>query len=441
MQTIKPVNTFPEDSENFVVSACLAGEAWRGIGLGLEPKHFSSGVLSLIYETIIKMEADGIPIDIITVSKRLTGIEPHEIVRISNLHYSYTNLEHHVKNVLNGSYLRELKSFTSEVQDEIESVQDVEAYIDQVETSIYDMKAKRVEEKQGRGEILTELMTDFERSLKDGFKPQGITTGFPIFDKQINGLEGGKLYIVAARPSMGKTSLLRNIVQHVSVDLKKPSLVVSAEMTEKELLKCFVFAEAGISIAELIETGAKPTKGQLVKLGEAVKLFNSAPIEIFDKSQPSLAEIRAKARKMKHDGGIGLIAVDYIQLLTSGSSSYSRENEVMKISQSLKAMSKDFDCPVLCLAQLNRGPEQRTGESYGIPRMSDLRESGAIEQDADVVGLLYRKGYYNKEDDSLRNHATLLIEKNRSGSTGPLELSWSPELMRFSESAGDSWLE
>jgi len=270
---------------------------------------------------------------------------------------------------------------------------------------------------------------------------QGISTGYPDLDEMSNGLKPGEMFIIAARPSMGKTSFLMNIVEEVAVNQGRSSLVFSCEMSAQQIVQRVLFSRARFAMSNL-KPGFQITRQELANIQKAAKELADAPLFIDDTPAISIGDVRAKARRKKRDEDIQLLAVDYLQLMRSGSkqAEASREREIAEISAGLKAIAKELQIPVIVLAQLNRGPEQRGG----TPRMSDLRESGSIEQDADMIGLLYRQEYYDDKlgkddhDDQQEDHAglaELVIAKNRNGPTGNLPLTFIKELMRFESRA------
>jgi replicative DNA helicase len=243
------------------------------------------------------------------------------------------------------------------------------------------------------------------------------------------------MFVIAARPSMRKTSLMMNIVEHVCVDLAKPSMVFSCEMSASQLVQRLVFARAKFALNQL-SRGYTPNKGDLQRIQRACGEIAQSKLFIDDTPGISINELRAKARRKKRDEDIQFIAIDYLQLMKSRTkqAENSREREIAEISAGIKGLAKELSIPILILAQLNRGPESRTGKSLGVPRMSDLRESGAIEQDADMVGLLYRSAYYAEdaeEKEAEAGKAELVLAKNRNGETGHIPLTFIAELMRF----------
>lgn len=259
---------------------------------------------------------------------------------------------------------------------------------------------------------------------------KGLSTGFEEWDR-MGGLKPSEMIVIGARPSMGKTACLMNIVEHVCVDGGLPCLVFSAEMSTDAIIDRMIYSRARFSRSQLLR-GYTPNKGDLQRIHRASTEIAAAPLHIDDKSGPSVGYIRAKARRMHREHGIGMIGIDYLQLCKGESKQAinSREREIAEISAGLKALAKDLGIPVVVLAQLNRSVEKR-GKGDGknaLPVMSDLRESGSIEQDADQIGLLWRADYQGEEDTG---EACLINAKNRNGPTGRIPLTFVKELARF----------
>jgi replicative DNA helicase len=234
---------------------------------------------------------------------------------------------------------------------------------------------------------------------------------------------------------MGKTSFMMNIVEHVCIDQGKPSMVFSCEMSAFQIVQRVVFSRAKFATSQL-SRGYTPTKGDLQRIQRAAVETSAAKLFIDDTAGISINELRAKARRKKRDEDIQFIAIDYLQLMKSRTkqAESSREREIAEISSGIKGLAKELKIPIVILAQLNRGPESRAGKSLGVPRMSDLRESGSIEQDADMVGLLYRTAYYaenEEEREAEAGKAELVLAKNRNGETGSIPLTFVADLMRF----------
>jgi len=264
----------------------------------------------------------------------------------------------------------------------------------------------------------------------------GIGTGFASLDTLGVRLRPAEMFVIAARPSMGKTALMMNIVEDVVFRQELPALVFSAEMTQAAILERLLISRAKLKMDD--REDKKITNGELSALRREVENIARSKLSIEDRAPITVGEIRAIARRRHKESPLGLVAIDYLQYVRHASpkSKDSREREVAEISAAIKALAKELSIPVLLLAQLNRGPEARTGSDKGVPRMSDLRESGAIEQDADIVGLLYRPGYYGEtEDERNDGRARLIVAKHRNGQTGTAEMTWIAPQTRFADGA------
>jgi len=261
----------------------------------------------------------------------------------------------------------------------------------------------------------------------------GVPTGFNQLDNLTSGFQNSDLIILAARPSMGKTALALNIARHAAVDANIPVAIFSLEMSKEQLSLRMLCSEARIDSSRL--RGGFFSMEDWHRLTDAAGILSESPIYIDDSASLTAMEIRAKARRLKMDKNIGLIVIDYLQLMQGRASAERRDLEISEISRSLKALAKELKLPVLALSQLNRMLEQRTDKR---PRLSDLRESGALEQDADVVAFIYRDEVYNKEDDNpSRGTAEILLSKQRNGPTGDVHLALLNSFTRFENLASE----
>lgn len=347
-----------------------------------------------------------------------------------------SHFENHLERVIEKYTLRKIIAKCSEAINQAYEQQDeVEALLDEVEQSVFAIREEvQQEESTSMKQSIEDVMDDFKNLMQNGNQVLGIETGYAQLDSMTGGLKPGELFVIAARPSMGKTSFMMNLVEHICLDQKLPTMVFSCEMTTKQIVQRLLFARARFEINTL--KFGKPKSDKLKKINEASRELLHSKLFIDDTANISIAELRTKARRKKRDGDIKAIAVDYLQLMKSSSkqAQQSREREIAEISSGLKAIAKELNIPVIVLAQLNRGPENRTG---GSPRMSDLRESGAIEQDADMIGLLYRTAYYADSEEQRQEQdgvAALTLAKNRNGATGEIPLTFIKGIMRFENS-------
>ena len=347
------------------------------------------------------------------------------------------HFRHHLQHVKDKFILRSIiRSSNEAVAMAYEAPDEVPELLDSVEQSILAIReSAEVAQAATLKQTVEEVMRNFQMLLSKEKVSLGISTGFEVLDQKSGGLKAGEMFVVAARPSMGKTSFMMNIVENICLDQGKPCMVFSCEMSSTQLVQRLLFARAKFAASKLTR-GYTPIKQELERVRNASVQIVNSKLFIDDTAGISINELRAKARRKKRDEDIQFIAIDYLQLLKSRTkqAENSREREIAEISGGIKALAKELNIPILILAQLNRGPEGRTGKSLGIPRMSDLRESGAIEQDADLVGLLYRSKYYAENDEdraALEGKAELVLAKNRNGETGGIPLTFVEELMRF----------
>lgn len=305
---------------------------------------------------------------------------------------------------------------------------DTEGILDFAERSIFEISENKVKPSFF---ALKDILTDTYRAVEEAYENKalvtGVPTGFQDLDQKTSGFQGGDLIIIAGRPGMGKTALALNIARNAARETATPAAVFSLEMSKEQLSLRMLSSEAGVDSTRM--RGGFLSQEDLKKINRAAGVLYDTNLFIDDTPAISVLEIRAKARRMKMEKGLGLIAVDYLQLMKGRSSAERRELEISEISRSLKALAKELSIPVIALSQLNRKVEDRTNKR---PVLSDLRESGAIEQDADVIIFVYREEVYNKQvDPSKMRLAELLVAKQRNGPTGTVNLTFLEEFTRF----------
>jgi len=309
---------------------------------------------------------------------------------------------------------------------------DVKALIDDVEKQVFTVAEDRVRAKDPDiKKQVHDALEAIESLYKNRGQVTGVPTGYKDLDNMTNGLHPSEMIVIAARPSMGKTALAMNIAEHVAVDKQIPVGVFSLEMSSQQLATRLLCSRARVNLQQ-IRNGIMPKSAQL-NLVKAVNEYSTSKMIIDDTAGLSINELRAKSRRMMDKHGLGLIVIDYLQLLRSPSKrgQENRQIEIAEISNGIKALAKELSIPIIVLAQLNRKSEDR---GDGKPRISDLRESGSIEQDADVVGLLYRSAYYAKDEEDRNEKAgesELIIAKQRNGPTGEVPLTFLSEFTRF----------
>ena len=336
------------------------------------------------------------------------------------------NVEYHCRILRDKAILRRLiESATEIVQDAYEaSGGEVDETLDRAEQRIFEIA--QAQERSGFVWIKEILWPTFERIEELQRSPgavTGVPTGFPELDNMTAGFQPGDLVVLAGRPSMGKTAIALNFAQHAAIEAEVPVAVFSLEMSKESLVQRLLCAEGRVDSSRLRRGSLQDDEYQ--RLATAAGLLNTAPVWIDDTPAISALELRAKARRLRAEVDLGLIVVDYMQLMTGPSRVENRQQEISAISRGLKAVAKELGVPVLALSQLSRAPEQRTGDHR--PRLSDLRESGAIEQDADLVLFIFREEVYKSReevelDPTLAGKAELIIGKQRNGPTGGLSL-------------------
>lgn len=392
-----------------------------------------------IYSAILNLYNRSEPIDIITLKAELKSMGKLEAV--GGLEYiaqlpdrvpTTSNVEQYVKIVEEKSMLRSLIKVADEVITlGYDPMQEVENIIDAAEKKIFDVTQKKNQKGYASiKDILVDTFIELEKLYNQKEPITGIPTGFLDLDYKTAGLHNSDLILVAARPAMGKSAFALNIATNAAVRAKVPVAIFSLEMAKEQMTNRILCSEAMVD-SNKVRTG-KIEDDDWAKLAAASGELSESGIYIDDTPGISIMEIRAKCRKMKMEKNIGLVVIDYLQLVQGSSKrGASREQEIAEISRSLKILAKEINVPVIALSQLSRAPEQRPDHR---PMLSDLRESGSIEQDADIVMFLYRDDYYN-EDSEKKNIAEVILAKHRSGSTGTVELLWMGNYTKFANIA------
>ena len=410
----------------------------------LTPEHFYLPSHATLFGFLIQLFEGGQEVELVSLVQRLLdrGLldrvgGPAALTDLYTYAPSPGHFRHHLQHVKDKFVLRSIIQNSNEaIAQAYDAPDEVAALLDTVEAKILAIREgsetnKAITIKQSVEEVLLQ----FQKLIAGEQGAQGISTGFEELDRMSSGLKPGEMFVIAARPSMGKTSFMMNMVEHICMDQGKASMVFSCEMSAFQLVQRLVFSRAKFAISQL-SRGYTLSKGDLQRIQRVALETTAARLFIDDSPGISINELRAKARRKKRDEDIQFIAIDYLQLMKSRTkqAENSREREIAEISAGIKGLAKELGIPIVILAQLNRGPEGRTGKSLGVPRMSDLRESGAIEQDADMVGLLYRTAYYAdsaEEKEAEAGKAELVLAKNRNGATGNIPLTFIAELMRF----------
>ncbi len=388
-----------------------------------------------IFASMYELYNSGKNIDMITVKDELTLRGSLE--KVGNIEYlsslidivpTTSNIDNYIRIVEAKSTTRSMIKTANEIlKMGYSGTEEVDTIIEESEKKIFDVLQNRNSQSYTpMKEILIESFDNLEKLYQNKGRVSGIESGFNDLDAKISGLNAGELIIVAARPAMGKSAFVLNIASHVAGYNNIPTLIFSLEMSKEQMANRILASEAQVDSMK-IKNGNLDSEDWL-KLGETSSKLSEMPLYIDDKAGLTAAELRAKCRKAKLEKGIGLVIIDYLQLMEgSGKHNSSRQQDVSDISRSLKILAKELKIPVIALSQLSRANEGRDDKK---PMLSDLRESGAIEQDADIVMFIHREEYY-KPDTEKKNMAEIIIAKNRSGSTGSIDLAWFGRYTKF----------
>ncbi len=389
----------------------------------------------LIFDVMCRLYENDQAIDGITVAEELERIG--ELEKVGGNDYladllasvaTAANVLYHARIVREKSLLRKLIHTATDIAGEAyEAAEETADILDKAQTRIYAIAENQHE---GGFQPVKDVVPDTFRKIEEAFRNKsdvtGVRTGFSEFDRMTAGLQNSDLVILAARPSMGKTSFALNLAYNVAVKEEVPVAVFSLEMSKEQLVMRMLCSSGGFNNHE-IRRGKVETK-DWPKLTEACDRLSKAPIYIDDTSGISILEMKAKARRLKQQHGIGLVIIDYMQLMSAHGKVENRQQEISYISRNLKGMAKDLDIPVIALSQLSRAVEARGDHK---PMLSDLRESGSIEQDADVVMFIFREEVYKPDDETVQNRATFVIGKQRNGPIGDFELHFHKAFTRF----------
>lgn len=399
----------------------------------LKSEDFYREAHKIIFSVIMELFQKDEPVDMITLIEHLRATEKLDsaggisyITEISNSVPSTANLKAYIKIVAEKSMLRRLIKASNEIIDKSYNGQaEVEGVVDFAQKQVFDISEKRSSSDfEPISVVLERGFLEIERLYNNKGDVTGVPSGFNDLDDMTSGFQSGEMILVAARPSMGKTTFALNLCQHAALRSGKSIVVFSLEMSKEQLAYKLLCAEANVDMLKL-RTGNLDEQ-DWENIARASGPLAASKIYIDDTAGVSIMEMRSKCRRLKIEYGIDMIMIDYLQLM-SGSGEESRQQEVSEISRGIKALAKEMGCPVIALSQLSRAPEQRADHR---PMLSDLRESGSIEQDADLVMFLYRDEYYNKETED-KNIGECIIAKQRNGPVGTVKLAWLGQYSKF----------
>jgi replicative DNA helicase len=429
------------DAERSVLSALLLDpRAFHDVSLELRADDFYHPAHQTVYRALLGIHEEGRPADLITLSEQLNARKQLDqvggtvfLAEIADFAATAANVTHHAKIVRDKAVKRRLAAVATEiVESAFEDAGSADELLDFAESKVFDVsKAQSRSTFQSLHAEMPGTFDYVEAIMNRGGELTGIPTGFRDLDQMTGGLQAGELVVIAARPSMGKTAFALNIARNAAVDHGKKVAVFSLEMTTRSLIIRLLSSEAAIDFSSL-RKGFLPMTDYR-RLQTAADKLTNAEIWIDDSGSLDILEIKAKSRRLHAEHGLDLVVLDYLQLAHAEGRRDRKDLEVAEISKGLKALAKELDMPVIALSQLNRGPEQRDPDKRR-PMMGDLRESGAIEQDADVIAFIYRDVVYNKDTEDPRM-AEIIIEKQRNGPTGTVKLDFEGKFARFQNRA------
>lgn len=437
MQNLGREMPFNQEAEQSVIGSILSN-APACVGDAIEllkPTDFYFAQHAIIFGVIVDLFNENSAIDFVTVGNRLNRDDKLDTVGgIDYLRSIATgvpttrNVVYYSNIVKENSVLRNLIACSNQIADMAYNAADKsDRILEQAEQLIFDVSSNR--EQNDIVPISDILYTSYQQLVEDSQNNGGITglsTGFNELNRRTGGFHGGELILIAGRPGMGKSSFAVNIAEHVSIVDKKAVAIFNLEMPKEQIVNRILCSQALVNSNKIRTGDMEPDDWR--KIGEVVNKVEVAPMYIDDTASITVSQIRAKCRRLKQTQGLALVVIDYLQLMQSSGRADSRQQEIAEISRSLKILAKELDIPVIALSQLSRASESRSDKR---PMLSDLRESGAIEQDADMVMFLYRDDYYNKETED-KNLAECIVAKNRSGETGTFKLGWRGEYTKFS---------
>lgn len=433
MDRVPPHST--EAEQSVLGSLLVDSEILPDIAMKLKSEDFYMEQHREIYEAILNLFDDNKPVDLVTVSEQLskrgTLQKVGDFEYLSNLATSVpttANAPHYARIIEDKSLLRKLIQAAVQIQKKsYEASDDALNVLNDAEKYIYDIVQNRNQVGLvSISDVLETTFTRLEELYNRASELTGVPSGFVDLDRKTSGFQKSDLILVAARPAMGKTSFALNIAAYAAIHKQIPVAIFSLEMSKEQLVTRIISSEALVELEKMRSGNLEDEDWK--RMAHALGPLSRAPIYIDDNAAISVMEILSKCRRLKMRRGLGLIVIDYLQLMQGRRRVENRQQEISEISRSLKIMAKELEVPVIALSQLSRAPELRT--SNHRPILSDLRESGAMEQDADLVMFLYRDDYYI-EDSEKKNISEVIIAKHRNGSIGTVDLAWIPQYTKF----------
>ena len=389
---------------------------------------------SILFETMVELYNDNAVVDLVTLQSRLkdknVAGELSDMQYLANIAMSVpttVNVKAYAEIVKEKAILRKLIAVTTDINNNCYSNGDAETVLADAEKKVFEVVKSRTggQDFTPIKNIVVNVLDNIERATHSNSSVTGIPTGFIDLDTKTAGLQKSDLVLIAARPSMGKTAFVLNVTQDAVLKSNITTAIFSLEMSKEQLVTRLFSLDSGVNSQKIRIGNLNPD--EMMSIIETADKIGKSKLIINDTPGISINELRSACRKMKLENDLGLVIIDYLQLMTGNAKTDSRQQEISEISRSLKALAREIDAPVIALSQLSRAVEQRQDHR---PMLSDLRESGAIEQDADVVMFIYRDDYYNKDSEK-KGVAEIIIAKQRNGPIGTVELAWLPDYTRF----------
>lgn len=432
---IKKTQPYSADAEKAVIcSMLLDKEAITTASEILQPDDFYQRQYGILFDAMVELHNEGKAVDLITLKERLVTKEvPPELSSVEFFRElmgevpNSGNIKQYVDIVSDKSQLRKMIKVTENITNACylanEPVDDIMA---DTEKQIFDLLQNRSGgEFESIKDVVIQAIEGIEKASKTAGKVTGISSGFYDLDYKTAGFHPSDLILVAARPAMGKTAFVLNIAEHAAVKENIPTAIFSLEMSKEQLVKRILSMNSKVD-SQAMRTG-ELQDDDWIKLVESAKIIGNSNLILDDTPGITISELRSKCRKYKLEFDLGMVIIDYLQLMQGGKRAESRQQEISEISRSLKALARELNVPIIALSQLSRAVEQRPDKR---PMLSDLRESGAIEQDADMVMFIYRDDYYNKDSEEA-GVSEIIIGKQRSGPTGTVKLAWLSQYTKF----------
>jgi len=432
---IKRVLPHSAEAEQSVIGSMIMDrEAIVAASEIITDNDFYEKQYSILFETMVELSNEGKPVDLVTLQDRLKEKDvPPQICSLEFIRDLVTsvptsaNVKYYAQIVHDKAVLRKLIKAVEETANECYlDKEKLEVILEKTEKQVFDIVQNRgTKEFTDIKEVVLRTIDSIEAAAKNQGSVTGVATGFYDLDYKTAGFQPSDLILIAARPSMGKTAFVLNIAEYVAVKSNIPTVVFSLEMSQDQLIKRVLSMNSKVD-SQLLRTGNLSGE-DWSNLMESARNVGNSNLIIDDTSAISVSELRSKCRKLKIEKNLGLIIIDYLQLMTGSKKSESRQQEISEISRTLKSLAREINVPVIALSQLSRAVEQRPDKR---PMLSDLRESGAIEQDADVVMFIYRDDYYNKDTEE-PGVSEIIIGKQRNGPVGTVKLAWMSQFTKF----------